>query len=189
MSLTRTREGEVSSLLSVDECEALRTLMEGPAIHVSVPGAAGRLAVVWFRGRSWPVWSGVHMPLRHNSRGPAQERDVVYEWRGGSLDMPLAGGKSLAFGGHAEFVELPSGGINLTRLPIEGCETCPPGEGRTVLDERLRLDAQSLIDGHPAVAPSMRSMAGEAARAWPFSDPVLQAAAGMVLQQLGYRAH
>ncbi len=189
MNLTRTRyeSGVGSSLLSARDSEALRTVMQGSAIPVKLPGAAGRLALVQFEEGTWPVWSGVHMPLCHNNGGPLHERDVYYEWRGGSFDIALTGTKFLSFGGHAEFAELTNGGIDVISLPAADCELCPPGEARETLSERLASDAERFGQDCPAVAPNMRFLAGNAAQEWPFEDLVLRTAVDMILHGLGYQ--
>jgi len=181
---TRTNyEGGVGSLLSPQDSEALEVLMREPAIPVTLPGAAGRLAVVLFSEADWPVWSGVHMP--DDNGAPPEERDIVYQRSGGSFDTGLTDDKLLAFGGQAEFTQRPDGSIEVTSLPAGKCEICPPGEAREVLSECLAADAMRFEQGYPAVALTMQSLARDTARQWPFEDSILRAAVGTVLGRLG----
>ncbi len=167
--------GEIKgSLLSPGDRDALDTLMNGPSAHVAVSGAVGRLAVVVFRHEDgWSTWAGVHMPLPQS--GESQDMDIVYENTGGNFDT--AG----EFGFWARFRDT-DGEMRLVDDSVSDCPDCPSGQGPRILFECLGLDADRVRRGDPAIAYNMGGVARDAAKKWPFQDPILRAAASKCLE-------
>jgi len=176
-TLARASESRTGSPISVGDRDALDTLMRGPATRTAASEAAGRLAVVVFRGgEESSMWAGVHMPLPRGD-GQPQDADIVYERTGGSLTIARPDGTFLGSGFGAEFVRYADGEVRLAKDTISDCPACVQVGGREILSACLAADARRADDGRPIIAPDMPIVARMAAEAWPFEDPILQAAA------------